>query len=143
MPYIYFRVDTVLVWLGKKYAKYESADAKEDVETGPEPARKNTPDEAIGPPNSSTVDADCSSTPTGDRHTGGEAAFAEEANRPIIVTSLCSHCNQLKPHTRQTNNLSLSPYCCLFESSSRSLHPVIPAVYLKLKGKISIEHGER
>lgn len=38
IPYIYFRADTVLVWLGKKYAKYESADVEKDVETGPEPA---------------------------------------------------------------------------------------------------------
>ncbi|KFY70380.1 hypothetical protein V499_09216 [Pseudogymnoascus sp. VKM F-103] len=78
MPYIYVRAHTVLVWLGKKYAKYESADSKECVETGPEPARKNTLDEAIRPPTSSTVDADCSPIPAGDGRAGGEAAFAEE-----------------------------------------------------------------
>lgn len=38
--HIYFCADTVLLWLGKNYSKYESAGAKGDVATGPEPARK-------------------------------------------------------------------------------------------------------
>ena len=76
MPYIYFRADTTLVWLGKKYAKYELADAKEDVETGFNPTGNNASDEAIGPPTGSTVDGDCSLSPTSGRDTG--VAFAEE-----------------------------------------------------------------
>ncbi|KFY50514.1 hypothetical protein V496_09323 [Pseudogymnoascus sp. VKM F-4515 (FW-2607)] len=78
MPYIYFRADTVLVWLGKKYAKYESANAKEDIGTGPKPARNNISDEAIRPLNSSTVDSDCLSNLASSGHTTSEAEFAEE-----------------------------------------------------------------
>ncbi|OBT75095.1 hypothetical protein VF21_06487 [Pseudogymnoascus sp. 05NY08] len=78
MPYIYFRAETVLVWLGKKYAKYETADAKEDLGTGPEPARKNISDEGIGAPNSLTVGGDCSSTPASDAHQVSVVEFAEE-----------------------------------------------------------------
>ncbi|KFY13146.1 hypothetical protein V491_06501 [Pseudogymnoascus sp. VKM F-3775] len=78
MPYIYFRADTVLVWLGKKYAKYESVDAKEDIGTGSELVGNNISDKTIGPPNRSTVDGDCSSTPASGEHTAGEAEFAEE-----------------------------------------------------------------
>lgn len=89
MPHIYSRADAVLIWLGKKYAKYESADAKEDMGTRPELARNNISDEAIrppnnisdeeiSPPNSSTVDGDCSSTPASSGHTAAEAEFAEE-----------------------------------------------------------------
>lgn len=75
MPHIYFRACTVLVWLGKKYAKYESADVKGDVETGPDPARKTTSDEAIATTDSSTSDCDSSLTPSSD---GGDVEFAEE-----------------------------------------------------------------
>lgn len=45
------------------------------METGPAPARKTTSDEAISPPESSNVDAGCSSIPVGNGHTGGEAAL--------------------------------------------------------------------